>query len=66
MKDLALEEIGERGEADVRVRAHVDALARRKVGRPHGVEEDEGAHFPPLGDRQDAAHGKTAQVALAR
>ena len=42
MEHLALEQVGDRGEADVRMRPHVDALADQELGRPHLVEEDEG------------------------
>jgi hypothetical protein len=47
--DLALEQVGQGGQADVRVRAHVD-IARKaglELHRPHVVEEGEGAHHPP-------------------
>src|SRR6185437_567238 len=39
MHDLTLEEIRDRGQADVRMRPHVDAAPRRKIGRSHVVEE---------------------------
>ena len=64
--DLAVEQVGDGGEADVRMRAHVDAGADEKLGRPHLVEEDEGAdHLPPR-RRQRTAHGKAAEIAGAR
>jgi len=55
VQDLALEEIGQRGKADVRMRAHVDAVARRHVDRAEFVEEDEGADHAPCGERQHAS-----------
>jgi Tfp pilus assembly protein PilF len=54
--DPAVEQIGDGGEADVRVRAHVDALARHELHRAHLVEEDEGADHLALAVRQGAAH----------
>ena len=49
-RDLALEQIGDGGEADVRMRPHVDAArdAGREVHRPHVVEEHERADHAPL------------------
>ena len=63
---LALEQIGDGGEADVRVRAHVDAVADQELGRPHLVEEDEGPDHLLLGRGQRAAHLEAAEVAGAR
>ena len=66
MQDLAFEEIGHGGEADVRMRPHVEPLARRQRHRPHLVEEDEGTDAALLRCRQRAAHGKAvAEVAGA-
>ena len=66
MHDLAIEQVGDGGEPDVRMRAHVDAGADEKLGGPHLVEEDEGAdHLAPR-RRQRAAHGKAAEIAGAR
>ena len=48
MDDLALEQVGHRREADVRVRPHVHARARRQLDRPHVVEEDERPDQPLL------------------
>ncbi len=39
--DLALEQIGNRRDADVRMRPHGDALAGRKGRRAHVIEEHE-------------------------
>src|SRR6202040_3250423 len=38
------EQIGNRGERDVRVWPHVDPMTRRELLRPHVVEENERAH----------------------
>src|SRR4051794_36933636 len=37
--ELALEQVRERGEPDVRMRPHVDAGTRQQCARPHVVEE---------------------------
>src|SRR5258706_134389 len=41
MHDLAVEQIGDGGEPDMRMRAYVDALAGAKLRRTHVIEEDE-------------------------
>ena len=66
MEHLALEQIGDGGEPDVRVRAHVDALADQELGRPHLVEEDEGPDHLLLRGRQGAPHLETAEIAGTR
>ncbi len=67
VRDLALEQIGQGRDADVRVGTHVDRLgqARRHVHRPHVVEEGEGADHTALGERQDAADLKAAEILAA-
>ena len=60
------EQIGNRGERDVRVRAHVDPMTRRELLRPHVIEENEWAHHLVSCCRKDAAHDQAAQIALAR
>ena len=64
--ELALEEVGDGGEPDVRVRPHVDALAGDELRRPGLVEEDERPDHLPLRRRQRAAHLEAAEVAGAR
>src|SRR5207237_5051233 len=67
MQDLALEEIRHRGEADVGMRPHVEALARRERHGAHLVEEHEGAHRALARRGQHPAHFEAAaQVARAR
>src|SRR5688572_15576341 len=63
--DLAFEKVGERGEADVGVRAHVHRArdARREVHRPHAVEEHERADHAALREGQHAPHFEAAKVA---
>ena len=65
MHDLASEEVGERGKADVRMRTHVDAARdrRRKIHRSHVVEEHERADHAPLGEGKDSADFEAAEVA---
>ena len=64
--EFATVEIGDRGEADVGMRAHVNALAGHELGRARLVEEDEGADHLPLGCRQCAAHFEAAEVTCTR
>ena len=65
MDDLALEEIRDRRKPDVRMRAHIDAATGRKSGRPHVIEEDEGADQLARRRGQHAADGEAAEVARA-
>jgi hypothetical protein len=46
--DLALEQVRDRCEVDVRMRSHVDAFADDELGRSHLVEEDERPDHLPL------------------
>ena len=65
--DAAVEQIGDGGEPDMRMRANVHALAGHELHRPEMVEEDEGADHLPLAMRQRAAHLESvAEVAGAR
>ena len=54
MHHRALEQIGDRGQPDVRMRPHVVLVARRLGGRAEVVEEDEGPHGTALRGRQQA------------
>ena len=65
MHDAAVEQVGDGGEADVGMRAHVHALSGDELHRPHLVEEDEGTDHLPLAMRQRAAHLEAAEVACA-
>lgn len=60
--DLALEQIGHGGQADMRMRAHVDAVARCHRHRPHMIEEDERPYGLGRGGWQQAADGDIAEV----
>ena len=65
--DAAVEQIGDGGEPNVRMRAHIHALAGHELYRPEMIEEDEGADHLPLAMRQRATHFEAiAEVAGAR
>src|SRR5258705_551225 len=66
MHDLAVEQVGHGRKPDMRVRAHVDALAGAEFRRSHMVEEDEGTDHAALRRGQRAADRKAADVAGAR
>ena len=66
VQDLPLEEVGDGGQADVGVRAHVDPFPGGKRGRPEMIEEDERPHRLQLGARHQAAHREAPQVLFAR
>src|ERR1700741_4550531 len=62
---FAVEQIRDRSEVDVRMRADIDTLADAELGRPHMVEENERAdHLPGLG-RQCAANLEASEIASA-
>jgi hypothetical protein len=54
MHDSAVKQVGNRGETDVWVGSHIQALARKKLGRPHLIEENKGTDHLPLVARQGA------------
>ncbi len=60
MHDGAFEEIGERCQADVRMRSHIVVRAGLDVDRAEVVEEDERADGAAVGLRQQAAHREAA------
>ena len=62
MEDRALEQLGDGGQADMRVRTYIDALAGGEYDRAHMIEKDEGADLPPLCKGQDAAHFEVNQI----
>ena len=63
MQDCAVEQVCHRGEADMRMRAYVEALSRREVDRSEVIEEDERTHRLPRKGRQDAADDESAEIA---
>src|SRR5262249_52974834 len=64
--DLAGEQEAHGGEADVRMRPHVDALAVAEFSRSEMVEENERPDHAPLDVRQRAPHRKAAEIDAAR
>ena len=56
--DLAVEQVADRGEPDMRVRPHVQPLAAAEFGRAEMVEKDEGADHARAHRRQGTAHGE--------
>jgi hypothetical protein len=67
MHDAAVEQIGDGGQANMRMRADVHALAGDELHRPEMIEEDEGPDHLALAVRQRAPHFKSiAEVAGAR
>ena len=66
MHDLAVEQEGDGGEADMGMRPHVDSLADMELGRPEMIEEDEGSDHASLGVRERAANGEMADIDAAR
>src|SRR5688500_8915356 len=65
MHDLAVEEVGEGGQADVRMGPYVYGArqAGGKVHRPHVVEEHERPDHAALGEGQHPADLESAEVA---
>src|SRR6185503_15069800 len=67
MHDRAVEQIGDGGEPDMRMRPHVHALAGDELHRAEMIEEDEGTDHLPLAMRQRAPHHESvAEIARAR
>ena len=62
MPDLAVEEIGDGRQPDMRMRPDVERLVGAQDRRTHAVEEDERADQPALRGRQRAAHLEAADV----
>ena len=59
MHDLAFDQIGQRGQADMRMGAGIEPLPRAEGDRTEAVQEDERPHGPPLRGRQRSADQKT-------
>src|SRR5205807_3623231 len=64
--DLAVEQIAHRGEPDVRMRTHVEAVAGAELGRPEMIEEDERPDHASPRRGQRAPHREPAEVDRAR
>jgi hypothetical protein len=66
MHDLAVEQISDGGEPDMRMRSHIDAVAGAKQSRSEMIEEDERPDHAGLSGRQRAMHAKAAEIDRAR
>ncbi len=66
MQDFAFEQIGDRRQADVRMRAHVDAGPRREIRGTHVIEKDERADHAVRHPGEHPPHRKPAEVAGVR
>ena len=67
MHDLAVEQIGDGGEPDMRMRPHVEAVAGREHRRPEMIEEHERPDHARLRRRQRAPHREAvAEIGGAR
>ena len=65
--DLAVEQVGDGGKADVRMRPHVESAAGAEFGRAEMIEEHERPDHARLRRGQRAPHGEAvAQVGGAR
>ena len=60
MHDRALEQVGQRGQADVRMRANIVVRARGDIERAEMVEEHERADRAAVRRGQQAAHHEAA------
>ena len=64
MGDLAVEQIGQGRQADMRVRPHVDGLGKtgRELRGTHVIEKNERADLARIDVRQRAANLKSTQI----
>src|SRR3546814_15691023 len=61
-RSAAFEHIGHRGQVDMRMRPHIDALPRRKLCRSSLIKEYEGSHHRPLLRRSRTVHAEITQI----
>src|SRR5262249_11245183 len=67
MHDRAVEQIGDGGKANMRMRPHVHAAPRHELHWPEMVEEDEGTdHLPPAMRQRPAYFKAVSEIAGAR
>ena len=67
MHDRSVEKISHCGKPDMRMRAHVHALACNELHRPEMIEKDKWPDHLPLTVRQCAAHLESvAEIARSR
>jgi hypothetical protein len=64
--DLALEQVGDGRQPDMRMGPHIQPVADQEFRRSHLVEEDEGADHAPLDRRQGPPDLKAADIAGTR
>ncbi len=64
--DLAVEEIGDCRQTDVRMWADINSLAGQELRRPHLVPENKGSNHLALRGRKRPAHLKSSKVACPR
>ena len=64
MDDLAVKQIGDRGEPDVRMRTHIHAVARCHLHGPEMVQEDERPDAAFGAGGQEPAHNEIAKIGL--
>lgn len=62
MQNLSFKKVNDGGKSDVRMRAHIDALARRKGGRTHVIEKDPRTEHSLRWRRQHAPHDHFAKI----
>src|SRR5262249_38487229 len=66
MHDLAVEQIGDGGKADMRMRPHIDAFAGAKYCGPEMIEENEWADHTRARRGQRAANLQSTEIDSAR
>src|SRR6476659_2980342 len=66
MDDLAVEQEGDSGEADMGMRPYVDALAGAKFSGSEVIEEDEGADHAPFDMGERAPHREVTDIHAPR
>ena len=66
MDNLAVEEIGDCGEADMRVRPHIEILAWRDIRWAHVIKKRERADHASFGIWQRAAHRESTDLTCTR
>ncbi len=63
MHDLAVEEIGDRGEPDMGMGPDIEPAPHQELGRPHLVEKDKRADHLAAGRGQGAPDLEPAEIA---
>lgn len=63
VREFALQQIGQSGKTDMRVRSGIDTFALAEAYRAETVEEDEGADHLPHRRRQCPTNREAAEIA---